>query len=116
MRKIIILLFLSILTNAFVFAQKSIVVVDSLKRLLTITTDEALIVDYKNQLAYEYVIDSAVKAKQIATEALSLATKNNNQLGILNANNNLGLACYYTNEYDQALKHYYISRDISKEL
>lgn len=116
MRKIITFLILSILANNFMFAQKSIVVVDSLKKLLATAKDETLIVDYKNQLAYEYVIDNAVKAKQIATEALSLATKNNDRLGVLNANNNLGLACYYTNDYDQALKHYYISRDIAIEL
>jgi hypothetical protein len=75
MRKIITFLILSILANNFMFAQKSIVVVDSLKKLLATAKDETLIVDYKNQLAYEYVIDNAVKAKQIATEALSLATK-----------------------------------------
>ena len=91
MKKIIRILFLSILTNSFMFAQKSKVVVDSIQKLLTVTNDDALIVEYKNQLAYEYVIDDAVKAKKTATEALSLATKINNQLGILNANNRFSI-------------------------
>jgi hypothetical protein len=65
MKKIITILFLSILTNSFMFAQKSKVVVDSIQKLLATAKDDALIVDYKNQLAYEYVIDDAVKAKQM---------------------------------------------------
>jgi serine phosphatase RsbU (regulator of sigma subunit) len=113
---VILVLLLSIFSRNYLNAQKSKAVVDSLQKILASTKDEKLIADYKNQMAYEYVVDNSPKATQLANEALTLATKNEDQLGILNAQNNLGLACYYINQYDDALKHFNKASEIARAL
>ncbi|MBN8695222.1 MAG: tetratricopeptide repeat protein [Bacteroidetes bacterium] len=108
------LLILLQLTSSF--AQKGSEVADSLNKLINETKDENLLVKYKNELAYEYVSVDPAKSKTIATAVLSLASRLDNKEGIMNAHNNLGLAAYYSNEYETALEHYKQARDLAIQL
>lgn len=115
LRNIFLVIFV-LLQQVNSFAQKGSDVADSLSRLINETKDENLLVKYRNELAYEYVSVDPVKGKAMATEVLSLATRFDNKEGIMNAHNNLGLASYYSNEYEAALKHYQLARDLAIQL
>lgn len=59
-----------------------------------------------NKLAFAYYHSDPVKTKELAEEALELATQQNFQLGIATAYNNIGVYKHVTGDFEEAKKYY----------
>ncbi len=97
-------LFTSILFN-HAFTQSLNHTVDSIKQLLVSATDTNR-VNLLNNVAYEYMVDYPDTATRYANEALVLSKSLDFTDGQITAYNYLGLAQYYSNNYDNALGYY----------
>lgn len=104
------------LLNTLCYSQKSKVVIDSLKKLLTATTPDTLKIKLLNEIGNEYITSDSALATQYASDALSLSLKINYKPGEMNAHNVFGLVLYFSSSYDEALKHHLISKKIAEQL
>lgn len=115
--KLIFFLLLSLLVLIKpAYAQKSKIVVDSLKKLLVPTAPDTLKIKLLNEIGHEYITSDSALATQYASDALNLSLKINYKPGEMNAHNVLGLVLYYSSSYDDALEHHEISRKIAEQL
>lgn len=115
--KLIFFLLLSLLVLIKpAYAQKSKIVVDSLKKLLVPTAPDTLKIKLLNEIGHEYITSDSALATQYASDALNLSLKINYKPGEMNAHNVLGLVLYYSSSYDGALEHHEISRKIAEQL
>lgn len=120
MKKIIqkavpVLFSIALLCNSL-SAQKSQIVVDSLKKLLTPAIHDTLKVKLLNEIGHEYITSDSALATQYASEALDLSVKLNYKPGEMNSHNVLGLTLYYSSNYDEALKHHLKSKQLAEQM
>ncbi|MEI6489569.1 MAG: tetratricopeptide repeat protein [Bacteroidota bacterium] len=91
--------------------------IDSLTRLLKTSKPDTLQVNLLNKLSEEYDNNMDLeKAKTFANKALSIAKKINNLKGMAKALDNLGNAYSDQGKNKEALKNYYASLGIKKEI
>ena len=79
---------------------------DSLHALLTQSTVDTVKVKLLNELFMEYLFVDVQRAKEIATEALSLSKAAKFKAGQADALNRMGIYAYVTGDYKQALAYY----------
>jgi two-component sensor histidine kinase len=90
--------------------------VDSLEAVLkTIPKNSERIQTYI-ELSSAWQSDNPEKALEYAKSALTLALQLNNEIGVLNANNQLGVTYNFINTFDLALEHHLNALTISKRL
>lgn len=118
MRKnyIIHLMLSMLLLNASSFGQKGKESVDSLKLVIAKATSDTARVRLMNEMAYEQVNDVPEDAFKNASEALALSEKIEFEVGRMNSYNVMGLSKYYMTQYDEALKHFNLSKEIAEKL
>ena len=110
-KKTTLFLLLFLLTSSLQSQKNS--VIDSLSAALKKAKTDTAYIRVLNELAYEYVNDSPETAIKKATEALAFSEKINYDNGKMNANNNIGLAAYYSNDYTTALRHYELAKKLA---
>lgn len=109
-----IFLFISIILFSWsLFAQKPNKIADSLQLLLPAITEDTTRINLLNDIGYEYITDASDKAATFAHDALKLAEIIGYDYGIMSSCNNLGLAAYYQNNYDEALIYYNRAKDLA---
>ena len=103
--KLIIFVSLFTFITGLTFGQQTNKVIDSLNIRLKSAADTSR-VNILNDIAFEYVSESPETANKYSNEALKLSENLNFTNGQIIAYNNLGLAQYYSNNYDKALEYY----------
>jgi serine phosphatase RsbU (regulator of sigma subunit) len=88
-----------------IFPQKKLAA-DSLKILLSKSIDDTTRIRATNDLAYEYSADKPEDCINLATKALEMSEKRGYTFGKINAYNNIGLASYYSSDYEKALNYF----------
>jgi len=106
MRNFLYILVFFLLCPGGTYSQKK-VAADSLKMLLyQKNIDDTTKIKAQNDLAYEYSADKPEECIKLATEALEMSEKINYAFGKMNAYNNIGLASYYSSDYEKALNYF----------
>jgi serine phosphatase RsbU (regulator of sigma subunit) len=90
----------------FSFSLSSQNTVDSLKKIISNAKEDTLKVNALNQLASEYRASNTSQSFELAREALALAEQLKYRSGLVSAHNNIGIACYFTGSYPEALRNY----------
>ena len=88
--------------------------VDSLKKLLKPALDTNR-VNTLNNIAFEFTTDYPDSATRYANDALELSKSLNFIVGQITSYNYLGMAQYYSNNYDKALSYYNSAISLSKK-
>jgi len=90
--------------------------IDSLSAILKTAKEDTAKVNTLIALAYEIASNSPDTAIYFGNEALALATKLNDKMGIADAHNNIGLGLDYLGKYKEALQNLNVSLKLYEEL
>ena len=79
---------------------------DSLKEVISSSKEDTLKVNALNALSSELRASNTIQSLEYAKLALGLAEQLKFKSGLISAHNNIGIACYFTGAYPEALRHY----------
>ena len=90
--------------------------IDSLKQLLTKTSNDSVTVELLNKLSFMFVTTDAAQAYPYGKQAIEIAEKSNFKRGLCQAYNNMGIIYDQKGQTDSALFYYNISLKLSQKI